>query len=57
MTEKEYYYNMELIELLENIIRKTPDLEINDGYWLSYIDDLKERLNNIFHGERKEESK
>jgi hypothetical protein len=36
------------------MIDKTFDLSINDGYYLSYIEDLKERLDEMFNEERKE---
>ena len=54
MTEKEYYYNVELLDLLENIISVIPGCAINDGYFMSCVDDLRERLDNMFDGERRE---
>lgn len=55
MTEQEYYYNVELLELLEKMIEATPGLSLNEDYFMSYIDSLKERLHNLmFDEERKE---
>ena len=56
MTEQEYYYNVDLLGLLEDmlkIIPNDPRCSLNNGYFRSYIDDLREKLNKIFDEERK----
>lgn len=54
MTDKEYYYNLELLELLENLIKIIPGSARSEDYFMSYIDNLKERLDKMLDEERKE---
>mgnify|MGYP007101853491 CR=1 FL=1 len=54
MNKQEYYWNVDLLGLLEDMMKVIPGCEINDGYFRSCIDDLKERLDKMFDGERKE---
>ena len=51
---REYHYNLELLELLEKMIEGIFKLSINDGYYLSYSEDLKEKLDEMFDKETEE---
>lgn len=53
MTKQEYYYNVDLLELLEDMTKVIPGCELNDDYFKSYIDHLRERLDKMFDEERK----
>lgn len=52
MNEQEYYWNADLLGLLEDMLKVIPGRNFNDGYFKSYIDNLKERLDNIFNEEK-----
>ena len=56
INEQEYYYNADLLGLLEDILKIIPynrRCSLNEDYFMSCIDDLKERLDKMFDGERK----
>lgn len=54
MTEKEYYYNVELLELLDDLVKMLPNFSKCGSYFTSKIGDLRENLDEMFDGERKE---
>jgi len=51
MTEKEYYYNLELLELLEDLVKTLPNSSTPHNYFICKIYDLREELVKIFDGE------
>lgn len=54
MTEKEYYYNVDLLETLNDLVKTLPNFSKCSSYFTSKIGDLRENLDEIFDGERKE---
>ena len=57
MNINEYYWNADLLGLLEDMTKVFPNdprCSLNDSYFNSYIDDLKERLDKMFDKEMEE---
>lgn len=55
MTDKEYQYNEDLLTLLRNIVIRNTSFDNSVSSHLeSYIDDLEERLDDIFDKQTEE---
>lgn len=55
MTDKEYQYNEDLLTLLRNIVIRNTSFDNNVSSHLeSYIDELEERLDDIFDKQTEE---